>query len=331
MIRRILALIVVTLFVSACGGDASTPNQSAASRKVTVMLDWTPNTNHNGIYLAERKGYYDRVGLDVTILQPGEQGSLPALGSGDADFVVTMQEDLIPARAAGVPAVSLAGIVSTNTSSLMSLSATNITRPKDLEGKSYGGYGGQLERQLVSSLVKCDGGDPTKVNFVDVGNANYRAGLELKQYDFVWVFDGWDVLRLRQDGVGVSTIAFADHFDCIPDWYTPLLATSEKNIADDPDLVRDFTQATQSGYQDAISDPAGASGALLAGAPELDPRLVKDSSAYLARFYAKSGQPWGVQDRDTWARFEQFLRTAGLTSTPVEVDKAFTNAFLSRT
>jgi ABC-type nitrate/sulfonate/bicarbonate transport system substrate-binding protein len=295
------------------------------------MLDWTPNTNHSGIYVAKQKGYYDKKNLDVEIMQPGEQGALGALGAGRVDFAVSAQEQFIPARAQGVPIVSVAALVSTNTSSLMSLASEGITRPKDLEGKTYGGFGGELERELVSSLMKCDGGDPSKVKFVDVGDVDYRAGLEQNRFDFVWVFDGWDVLHLKQQGVAVNTIPFSAHFDCIPDWYTPLLATTEKKINEDPGVVKDFMEATAHGYKDAIVDPDGAAASLSHAAPELDASLVRESSSYLARYYAKPGKAWGVQDRDVWVRFEEFLRTARLTDKPIDIDKAYTNKFLPTT
>ncbi len=136
MKRLIVALACLALVAGGCADDAS--DNAAEKRKVTLMLDWTPNTNHSGIYVAKHKGYYDKANLDVEILQPGEQGALAALGSGSVDFAVSVQESLIPAQAQGVPVVSIAAILSTNTSSLVSLASDNITRPKDLEGKTYG-------------------------------------------------------------------------------------------------------------------------------------------------------------------------------------------------
>ena len=113
MIKRLLVILVSLVFVaSACSSDNE---QAVAERKVTVMLDWTPNTNHSGIYVAKQKGYYDKKNLDVEIMQPGEQGALGALGGGRVDFAVSAQEQFIPARAQGVPIVSVAALVSTNT------------------------------------------------------------------------------------------------------------------------------------------------------------------------------------------------------------------------
>lgn len=335
MTRNILPTLVCLVLLGACSASqpaddavgTSAETGTAADRDVTVMLDWTPNTNHAGLYLAATNGWYDEAGLDVEIIQPGEQGGLPALASGDADFAVSVQEELTPARAQGAPVVSVAAVIASNTSSLLAPADEGIARPRDLEGLRYGGFGGQLETELVSTLVACDGGDPDTVEFVEVGNVDYRAGFERDFYDFVWVFDGWDGIRLRQAGVDVTTLPFADHFDCIPDWYTPLLATSEQLIDADPDLVRDFMAATARGYDAAGEDPGAAADALLEAAPELDEALVRDSAEYLAGRFAPDG-PWGEQDAAVWEAFTAFLRQAEVLEGEFVVADAFTNEFL---
>lgn len=345
MSRLPALLTALCLLLAACGTGASStagPEPSAPTapataessdvgadglRETVVMLDWTPNTNHAGLYVAAENGWYADAGLDVRIIQPGEQGGLPALASGDADIAVSVQEALLPARAQGAPVVSIAAVIASNTSSLVALSDEGIARPADLAGHRYGGFGGQLETELVRTLVACDGGDPDAVEFVEVGNVDYRAGLDRDFFDFVWIFDGWDGIRLEQAGVETTTIPFADHFDCIPDWYTPLLATSEQLIADEPAVVAAFLDATARGYAAAIADPAAAADALLAAAPELDEDLVRASARYLAPRYAPDGD-WGVQDAQVWTDFTAFLTDAEVLTGAVDVDAAWTNEFL---
>jgi ABC-type nitrate/sulfonate/bicarbonate transport system substrate-binding protein len=324
------ATTALLLGLAACGDgddDAGSGGQ-AGSEQVTLVLDWTPNTNHGGIYLAEASGYYDDAGIDLEIVQPGETDPLQALGTGNADFAISVQEALVPARAAGVPAVSVAAIIEHNTSSMLALAESGITSPADFEGHRYGGFGGQLETALVEHLVECDGGDPGAVDFVEVGDTDYRVGLENGNFDFVWIYDGWDKLRLELEGVEVTTIPFIERVDCIPDWYTPLIATSEDLIADDPELVRGFLDATARGYREAMEDPGAAADALLAAAPELDEELVRASAGYLAGQYASDPEVWGRQDADTWARFVDFLVEAGLVEEGVDVEASYTNEFL---
>jgi ABC-type nitrate/sulfonate/bicarbonate transport system substrate-binding protein len=228
-----------------------------------------------------------------------------------------------------VPVVSIGAIIQHNTSSLMSLAEDGIEDPGDLAGKTYGGFGGPLETALIRTLTECGGGDPDAVDFVEVGQAEYLDGMSRDQYDFVWIFDGWDGVRATElAGADVNFLRFIDHVDCIPDWYTPLIVTSEAMIEGDPDTVRAFMEATARGYEYARDNPGEAAEILLAAVPELDRALVERSAQYLASRYADEAEPWGIQEQAIWERFEAFLRDSGLTDTEVDVSAAYTNEFL---
>jgi ABC-type nitrate/sulfonate/bicarbonate transport system substrate-binding protein len=317
--------------LAGCGssGGGAGSSSTGAARRFTVVLDWSPNTNHGGMYLAKAKGWYRDAGLDVRFVEPGDASSLQLLAAGKADVAVSVQEELIPARAEGLPVRSVAAIVQHNTSSLVSPRSDGISRPRDLEGKTYGGYGGPLETALVDKLVSCDGGDPKRVKKVEVGEADYRIGFERNQYDSAWIFDGWDGIRLAQlDHVALDRIPFIDHTDCIPDWYTPLLATSDRTTAKRAADLRAFLAATARGYRAAMADPAAAADALLAAAPDLDRRLVERSARYLSTRYADDPARWGRQSAAIWDGFAAFLTEAGLVAKGFATSEAWTNAYL---
>lgn len=331
--RRLLALSVAGLLglaAAACSDEGSDDAAPAAStEEMTVVLEWSPNTNHSGVYLAQAEGWYADAGLDVEVVEPGDAGSLQILGAGQADVAFTVQEELVPARAEGVPVVGLAAVIEHNTSSLLSLASDGISRPRDLAGKRYGGFGGQLETALVEAMVECDGGDPTQVGFADVGEADYRLGLTRDQYDAVWIFDAWDGIRLGEvEGLETETIPFIEHEDCIPDWYTPMLASSEAVMEERPDALRAFMDVTARGYREAMADPEAAGDALLGAVPDLDPDLVARSSEYLSTRYAEDPQAWGEMDAERWTTFVDFLVEAGLIEEAIDVDAAYTNAYL---
>lgn len=328
-IRRSITAAVIAIgalvlgVVTGCGGS------SDSLQKVTVVLDWTPNTNHTGVYLAKQEGAYARAGLDVDIIEPDQAGGVAQVVAGNAQFAFSYAEQVLPLRAQGTPIVSIAAVLRTNTSSLVSPADRGIRRPRDLAGKTYGTFGGPIEEPLIKALVACDGGDPTTVKFVDVGNADYNVGFRKKAYDAVWVFDGWDVIRLRDIAkTPVTTIAFRDHLDCIPDWYTPVIATSETLLSEKPDLVRAFLKATAEGYRAAIRSPESAADALIAAAPESDPVLVRASARFLAPFYATSRAAWGHQEPAVWEHFDAFLRRAKIVTGASPVAGAFTNDYL---
>jgi len=326
--RAAIAVLLVTtlalLAVAGCGRSTT-----AATHKVTVILDWTPNTNHTGVYLAKQQGSYATAGLDVDIVEPGQSEGLAQVAAGNAQFAFSYAEQVLPVRAQGTPVVSIATVLDTNTSSLMSPADRHITRPRDLVGTTYGTFGGPIEEPLIKALVACDGGDPDRVTFVDVGNADYSVGFRKKAYDAVWVFDGWDVIRLRDIAkTPITTIAFRDHLDCIPDWYTPVIVTSEKILREQPDLVRAFLKATAEGYRTAITTPQAAADALMSAVPESDRALVEASARFLAPFFATTPAAWGHQDAAVWEGFDAFLRKSKIVTTVSPVADAFTNDFL---
>lgn len=330
---------LTTLSLAACAASTPAvdkPSADAATplTPVTVVLDWTPNTNHSGLYVALDKGWYEDAGLDVTVIEPGETSGLQLLAAGQADFAFSVAEGLLPARAAGADVVSVATVIEHNTSSLLSLTSDGISRPRDLEGKKYGSYGSDLETAIISSLVACDGGNPALVEHVPLVSDDFRIGLTQDQFDAAWVFDAWDTVRLGDvDKMDVSTIAFRDWFDCIPDWYTPLLATSANTIDESPDVVKAFVESTARGYAAAMEDPDAAAAALMEAAPELDEALVTASSTWLADKYADSPQAWGVQDASTWTEFSNWLADNDILDgeaidTAGGIDSAWTNEFL---
>ncbi len=334
MNRKLLALALLLGFavlplVAACGGDDD--GGSGSLKKVTLMLEWTPNTNHAGIFLAKEKGWYKDAGIDLEIIEPAQSGVEAAVGSGVAQFGISAQEYVIPARSEGIPIVSVAAILQHNTSSLISLTSDKITRPKDLSGKTYGAFGGPLEEPIIKKLVQCDGGDPASVKFVTVGNTDYLVGLEQNQFDFVWIFDGWDGVRATEVAKKpVATIPFIQYKQCIPDWYTPVLITNEKFAKENADTVRKFMEATARGYREAIKDPAASAAALLKFAPETDKALVEASAKYLASRYVDSGRAWGLQDEAIWTGFQQFLLDSKIIAKPIDLKAAYTNEFLPK-
>ncbi len=332
-IRTTLATTFAVLLcgaLAACGSSSTKRADGKPLRTVKVLLDWTPNTNHSGLYLAKERGWYRDAGLDVQIIEPGNGADvLTMVGNDSVDFGVSASEQLVPARAQGVPVVSVAAIIEHNTSSLVALRSSGITTLADLPGRTYGAFGGGFEKALVDALVACGGGDPKDVTFKEVGDTDFRQGMTRKQFDFVWVFDAWDTIRLRDlDHLDLSHFAFRDHTDCIPDWYTPVLVTSERHITADPKMVQAFMSATARGYREAMHDPKAAAAALLHAAPELDSALVERSAAWLAPRYASDPDAWGRQTAATWNRFVAFLVTNKLVKADFATAAAWTDRFL---
>ena len=180
---RLLTLILMLSVVSCTSTFNSGTPVADELLKVTMMLDWVPNTNHTGFFVAQEKGYFTESGLEVDIIEPGEVYAEQAVISGAADFGISFQEQVTLARADDIPLVSIAAIIQHNTSGFASRSGLQAQSPEDWEGLRYGSFGSPFEEPTLRVLMECDGGDYSQLEIVDTGFADPLALLDEEQTD----------------------------------------------------------------------------------------------------------------------------------------------------
>ncbi len=310
-------------------GGATSFAKANQLTQVTVMLDWTPNTNHIGIYEAQAKGYYQEANLLVRIQQPGDVQVEQIVALNKAQFGVSYEEQATYSRANNVPIVSVAAIIQHNTSGFASLDNKKpVKTPADLVGLRYGSFGSAIEKPIINSLITCAGGKPDSFEMVDIGTAEPFPLMDRDRIDFVWLFYAWDGIRAQQQGLKVDFLMLKDYTNCVPDYYTPLLITNETMIKEQPDVVRAFVQATARGYAYAIQNPTQAADTLLMAAPDLDVHLVEASAVWLANEFQADAPRWGEQRLDVWQRFSDYMVKNGALKAPIDAQAAFTNDFL---
>lgn len=322
-------LLVCILVLAGCQSNNSKDAKETSKKKlkkVTVVLDWTPNTNHTGLYVAKDQGYFKEQGLDVEIIQPGDTGADQLVASGKADFGVSYQEGITQARVQGVPLVSIAAVIQHNTSGFASPVAKNIKTPKDFEGKTYGGWGSPVEKAVIDSLMKTENADVKKVDIINAGDADFFTMVK-KDVDFAWIYYGWTGVEAELRGEKLNMIYLTDYSKKL-DYYTPVLATNEKMIQNDPETVKAFVKAASQGYQYAIDQPDKAADILIKAAPDLDPKLVKKSQQWLADKYQDDAKQWGEQKLEVWENYANWMDDHGLLEGKFDPKKAFTNDFL---
>jgi ABC-type nitrate/sulfonate/bicarbonate transport system substrate-binding protein len=329
-----LPLLALALLLSACSVGAPPASESDeqpqddAMQDVQVGLDWTPNTNHTGLYVAQEQGYYAENNLDVEILQSQEGGSVEQLvAAGRLDFGISYQEAVTQARAEGVPVVSIAAIIQHNTSGFASREEEGITSVEDFEGKKYGGFGSPIEEAVLKGLMDCADADYSTIEFIDIGSTDFFVATERDQVDFSWVFEGWTGVEAEVRGVPINIVMMNEQ-NCIPDYYTPVIITSEERINEQPELARRFMHATSRGYAFAIDNPEQAAEVLLEAAPELDEELVRQSQQYLAAEYQAEAPRWGEQQVSVWRDYAAWMAERELIPEMIEPQQAFTNEFL---
>ncbi|KOP81825.1 ABC transporter substrate-binding protein [Cytobacillus solani] len=326
--KKWITIICSALLLTGCssGDDQAKEKDKKDLEKVTVVLDWTPNTNHTGLYVAKDKGYFKEEGLDVEIIMPGEAGADQLTASGKADFGVSYQESITQARVQGVPLVSVAAVIQHNTSGFASPAEKNITSPKDFAGKTYGGWGSPVEKSVLDSLMKIEKANVADVSIVNMGDADFFTAVK-RDIDFAWIYYGWTGVEAELRGEKINMVYLTDYSEKL-DYYTPVLATNEKMIKNNPEIVKAFVKAASKGYGYTIENPNEAADILLKAAPDLDEQLVKKSQEWLAPRYQDDASRWGEQKLDVWKNYADWMFENGLLDKKLEAEKAFTNEFL---
>jgi ABC-type nitrate/sulfonate/bicarbonate transport system substrate-binding protein len=325
--KIIIVAIGALLLVTACTPIKSqlTPVPKKLD-EVTVLLDWTPNTNHTGLYVAAENGYFADNGLNVSIIQPSEGTPPQLVATGKAAFAVSYQEAVTEARSQNIPIVSIAAIIQHNTSGFASLKKSNITSVKDFEGKRYGGWGAPSEEAVLQAVMEKQGADFKKVKNITLGMTDFFGSID-READFEWIFFGWDGIEAKRRGMDINMIMVKD-LDPMLDYYTPVLITSEDLINTKSELVQRFASAVKKGYEFAIQQPKEAAQLLLRQVPELNHELVVQSQEWLSKEYQSDAPYWGYQKSGIWKGYADWMTGKGLLTTSVDTTKAFTNQFI---
>ena len=309
---------------SAAGGIAEKPG----AEKITVVLDWVPNTNHTGIYAAKSLGYYEEENLIVDIIQPSEGGSADLIAAEKGEFGISYQEQVTYARTAvqALPVVAIAAIIQHNTSGFASPVDRNIKSPKDFEGRIYGGWGSPMEDAMLKGVMQKYGADFSKVEIINIGASDFLTSVS-KDVDFAWIFYGWDGIAAKLKDFPLNFMLLQD-LDSRLDFYTPVIIASEDTARNEPGLVKRFLRATQKGYDYAINNPAIAAEILVKEVPGLDRDLIIASQAYLSGQYTADSGQWGRMKPEIWDTFSGWMFENNLITKKLDIKKAFTNEFL---
>jgi len=324
-VKKISLLLVAVLLITMLTGCTA---DKTPLTKITLILDWVPNTNHTGLYVAKNLGFYEAEGLEVDIIQPSEGGSADLIAAGQGEFGISYQEQVTYAVTARnpLPVTAIAAILQHNTSGFASPREKGIESPSDFEGRRYGGWGSPMEISTIEGLMAAEGADPSKVEVVDIGAMDFFAATA-SHVDFTWIYYGWDGVASELRNLPINFILLQD-IDNTLDFYTPVLIAENSYLESHPDIARAFLRATEKGYRYAIENPDEAAAELLKDIPEIDEDLARASVAYLGDFYQDPGEAWGVMDESVWVNYSQWMFDRGLLENPLEVSEAYTNEFL---
>lgn len=333
MKKKLLAVLLVLAFVFSFAACSNESGGEAQATDITVCLDWTPNTNHTGMFVALKNGYYEEAGLNVTIVQPPENGATQACAAGQAQFAIDFQDILASAFASDTPlgVTAVAAVIQHNTSGIMSLKGQGMERPAGLTGKTYLTWNSPIELAILENVVNADGGDWSKVNIEPNTVTNEAMDVKENPDHSIWVYYAWGGVNAEVSNVDTDLFYLRDYNEAF-DYYTPVIVANNEFLETQPEAAKAFLAATQKGYQFAVENPDEAAQILIDSddTKSLDgsEELVYASQRWIADQYIADAPQWGYIDPARWNSFYSWLYENGLVEKDISNNVGFSNDYL---
>jgi putative hydroxymethylpyrimidine transport system substrate-binding protein len=329
-----LALLALTLGLASCGEKSE--GGGAESEPFTLTLDFYPNPDHAGIYMAQRLGYFEEAGLDVTIQTPSDPAApIKLVAAGQTDLAISYQPEVVLANEKGLDVVAVAALVDTPLTSMIWLGSSNIGGIRDLRGQTIATAGIPYQDAYLETILARAGISPSDVKTVNVGYGLLPAIVGGKAAAMLGGFrnvEGVD-LRLRGKDPVVTPV---DQLG-VPTYDELVLVAQRERLEESPEAVRLFLAALARGTTAAVADPEGTTAALTEANPDLDPRLTKAEVAATLPLLkpprpgassAGGERLYGEMDPAEWERFILWMRDNGLITSRPEPSDMLSNEYL---
>lgn len=319
--------VVVALLVLVGTAGVTVASQAVPETDVTVALDWYPNANHAGLFLGEADGAFAAVGLDVDLYTPADPSAvLQTVGAGQDTFGISYQTDVLLARAQGVPVVAIAALVQRPLLGIMSLQENEISRPRDLVGRTVGYPGIPSQEAFLATMLEADGAMLNDVELVNVGFDLVPAVASGRVDAVMGAYWTHETILAEREGFDVDLMRVEDWG--VPAYYELVMVASETTVRDEPAMVRAFLGAVQSGYRSAIANPEAGLAALMAASPEVEQDVEEAGLSLLLPVWSAGDDPFGTQRAERWQEYAAWMAERGLIPSTLDATAAFTTELL---
>ncbi|HAA14994.1 MAG TPA: ABC transporter substrate-binding protein [Cytophagales bacterium] len=301
-------------------------------QSLTVALDWTPNTNHTGFFVAKALGYYVEAGMVVSLSTPADDNYVitPAkkVELGQADFALCPVESLISyqTKTRPFPLVAVAALLQEDISAIVTLERSGLDTPATLDGKVYASYKARYEDKIVQQMVKKDGGTGEIIINYPEKLGIWNTLLE-GQADATWIFLNWEGVLAESEGVKLNRFVLGDYD--IPYGYSPVLAANANLVEKKADIYRKFLAATKRGYLYAMENPAEVAKILKPWVPATDQRIDLLKSQIVTNAHYGTEATWGTMAPERVQTFLDWLHQHGLETAPLSVQDLVNDSLLS--
>jgi NitT/TauT family transport system substrate-binding protein len=288
-------------------------------------VGYIPNIQFAPLYVAVEKGYYREAGLEVEIDYSFETDGTQLVGANELQFAVVSGEQVLLARAQGLPVVYVMAWYHDYPVAIVAKEAEGIQKPEDLKGKRIGLPGLYGASYIgLRALLSSAGLKESDVTLDSIG-FNQVEALAAGQDQAIVGYVANEPIQLRAQGYAVSVIPVADYVQLAANG----ILTNEATIQNNPDLVRRMVQATLRGITDTVANPDEAyeiSKKYVETLAQADEKIQKEVLATSIGFW--KSEPPGFSERSAWENMQKVLLEMGLLSQPLELDKAFSNEFI---
>ena len=314
MKKVIVFLIFISLLLTACGG-----------RHKRLPLGYIPDIQFAPLYVSLKNGYFAAEGLDIELAYMDENQAAALVGADNLQFAVVSGEQVLLARAQGLPIVYVAAWYQQYPVSVVAKSDQNIHAPADLRGKTIGLPGLYGANYIgLRALLHAGGLSESDVKLDSIKYTQVEA-LATGRDQVVSVYTNNEPIQLRAQGYDLAELRVADTIQLASNG----LITNEKTISENPNLVRRMVRAFLHGLADTIADPAAAyedSQAYVENLAQLDPVVQKQKLATSIELW--KADRLGYSQPNAWESMQAVLLDMGLLTQPLDLSKAFTNEFL---
>jgi NitT/TauT family transport system substrate-binding protein len=326
----VISLLLVVTLLAACGVAAGSPSASPTPTqlvKIRLPMGYIPDIQFAPFYVALDKGYYKDAGIDLQFDYSSETDGVSLVGSNNLQFTLASGEQVLLARAQGLPVVYVMGWWQNYPVAVVSKVDQNIKTPQDLKGKKIGLPGLYGASYIGLEALLNAGGVPEKDVILDSIGYNQVTALVSNQDQAVVVYVNNEPIQLRAQGYDINVIRVADYVKLASNG----ILTNDSTLQNDPDLVRRMVQSTLRGLNDTINDPDQAyeiSKKYVEGLASANPAVQKQVLSTSIDFW--KADTLGYTQPSAWENMQKVLLQMGLLKQPVDLSKAYTNQFVEK-
>jgi putative hydroxymethylpyrimidine transport system substrate-binding protein len=327
-IAIVVALLALALGLAACGEKSE--DSSTESQPLSLTLDFYPNPDHAGIYMAQKLGYFEEAGLDVSIEAPSDPSApLKEVAAGRSDLAISYEPEVALAHEQGLGVVAIAALVNRPLTSLIWLKKSGIKGVGDLKGKTVATAGIPYQAAFLKTILSRVHLTPADVKEVNVGFSLLPALIGGSAQAMLGGYSNVEGVDLRVHGKD-PVVTPVDKLG-VPTYDELVLVANRKRLEEEPEKFRLFIAALERGTNAAVKQPQAATKAVLEANHGLEPKLTEaEMKATLPLLAARTaGKPYGYMDPAEWEAFAGWMRDNGLISSLPVPGELLSNAYLS--